>query len=212
MKSILYKLGLTSSTLLLIVMGLSGVALADGGDDGKGQIQIIDGYQVAFILAGPARVDENQFHLRVSDAQEHPVTHAVITVRVVKSESGQAEAEHGDAAHEAVETSHDTHNSSADSSAHTDTEAHSDAGPLTLEPGEKSGEYTGEIVIPQAGSWIIRAHLTIDDLPMEVDFPVTVAPTRNGWAILTGFIAVNVVILGAAAVLRPRKLVKTPQP
>lgn len=218
MGNIARKLGFLILAALLMVMGLSGVALADSGEPGNSQIQIIDGYQVALIFASPARVDENQFHLRVSDAHEHPVPHAVITVHVIKDESNQAEAEHGDAGHGAAETSPDTHNNSADSSAHTDTEAHSDANlhgqasPLTLEAGEENGEYVGEIVIPQAGPWIMRAHLIIDDLPMDVDFPITVAPAQQGWSILTGFFAVNAVIVGAAVILRPRKPAKTPQP
>lgn len=219
MKKIAYKFGLASSIMLLLGMALSGVALADGGEEGDGEIQTVNGYRVELVFANPARVGENPVHLRVSDAEAQPVTHAEIAVSVVASEAEHdPAAEHGDAGHGEAGPSQDAHDSSADSSAHSgmdmpdDTGAPGEAGILALMPGEEDGEYAGEIVIPQAGAWIIRAHLTIEGAPMMVEFPVAVAPAQNGLGVLTGFFSVNAVILVAAAVLRRRPATKTPQP
>lgn len=208
MKNIAYKLGLASLILLLMGMAWVSAARADSGGDGDGEIQIVNGYHVALVFASPARAGENQLHLRVSDAQVQPVTHAEVTVSVVADGAGHGE----------TDTSHATHDSSGDSSAHSnmdmpgDMGAHDEAGVLALMPGEENGEYAGEIVIPQAGAWIIRAHLMVDGAPMMVDFPVIVAPAQNGLGVFMGFISINAVILVAAAILRQRPSAKTSQP
>lgn len=129
MKSIVYKLGLLTSTLLLLGAFGIGAARADGGARGEEYVQIIQGYQVALTFAAPAQVGENAFHLRLNDGQAQPVTHAEINVSVVAGETGHAEAGQDDGGHDEAEASQDTHNAAVASSTHSDTNIHAQAEP-----------------------------------------------------------------------------------
>jgi hypothetical protein len=83
---------------------------------------------------------------------------------------------------------------------------HDDVGMVALAPGHEAGEYEGMINIAGSGEQTIRVHLTLDDdgdaHVIEFDFPVQVPNSDTGRNILLSFFAINVVILGTAAVVK----------
>lgn len=82
--------------------------------------------------------------------------------------------------------------------------AHEDMLMMKFEEGHESGEYAGEIIFESAGDWIIRLHLTLLGEFIEVDFPLSIASSRNSSGILATFFAVNTMIILAAILLKPK--------
>lgn len=220
MKNFVYKMGSLAIALLLLGLAWAGVAHADGGG-GEEHVQIANGYQVVLVLTRPAQVGANPVQVRLSDAHGQPVAHATVAVSLMAGESGHTDTGHEASGHAETEASADTHTETDAHNAaeahtevetHSETDAHSATEALTLLTEATHGEYAGEIGLPQAGAWVVRVHLTIDEAPLLVDFPVTVASPQNGLGILAGFLTVNVGILGLAAVLRARKPTQAPHP
>ncbi len=224
MKQFAHKALLLSTIILLIVLALPVAALADGGEEGNEFTQTVNGYQVTLVFAKPATVGENQIHIRVSDAYSMPISNADVGVSVVKSETGHAEAEtHTSAdgqmadmpehAPEPPSTGHDMADmpgmDMSATSAETTSSTHDEMNMTTLESGHESGEYAGEIAIESPGNYIIRAHLTIQGELTEVDFPLNIVQPQNGSGIMLSFFAVNVAILVAAVILKPKPISST---
>ncbi len=210
MKNIAHKFGYLALILLLLLLTFSRAARADGG--GESYTQTVHGYQLTLVFASSAQVGENAVHIQVSDAQQQPVKDVVIVLATELATNGVADETDVVAGLDMGQTTTDgmggmdMGQATADTG-HT-TDAHGAPTLVTLEPGEEAGEYTGEIVIPEAGAWVVQARLTLAGMPMVVDFPITVAAPRSGLGVGAGFATVNVVILGVAAVLRQRQSTK----
>jgi hypothetical protein len=84
--------------------------------------------------------------------------------------------------------------------------AHDEMVMTSLESGLEGGEYTGKIAIEAPGHCIVRVHLTVQGELTEVDFPLSVVQPQNGSGILLGFFAVNVAIVAAAVILKPKPI------
>ncbi len=194
MKNIAHKFGYLALILLLLLLTFSRAARADGG--GESYTQTVHGYQLTLVFASSAQVGENAVHIQVSDAQQQPVKNVVIVLATDVATDGMGGMDMGQAT---ADTGHTTHGNDAAA------DAHGAPALVTLEPGEEAGEYIGEIVIPEAGAWVVQARLTLAGMPMVVDFPITVTAPRSGLGVGAGFATVNVVILGVAAVLRQRQ-------
>jgi len=91
MKRILHKARLLSAVVFLLLLAAPITALADGGAEEL--TQTVDGYQTTIVLEKPMAVGENQFHLKITDAQGQPVTNAEVEVGVVAVEADHAEVE-----------------------------------------------------------------------------------------------------------------------
>lgn len=166
------------------------------------------------------------------------ITVSVVEGEPVETGHGAAESGHGDTdtAHQDTEAGHqntdaDTHDG-ADDATHIDLYPHSEAdahaddsehdnadthgasdahtmpSPLTLKPAETSGEYAGTIVVPATGQWVMHTQLTIADAQLMVEFPFTVTPPQNGGNILLGFLGVNGLIVGLAALLQKKHSIR----
>lgn len=83
---------------------------------------------------------------------------------------------------------------------------HEQTGMVALAAGHEDGEYEGEISIESDGDLVVRAHLTIQGELMEVDFPVHVAKSNTGAIVLGSFFAINVALIAAAVVMKPKPL------
>ena len=81
---------------------------------------------------------------------------------------------------------------------------HDAMGMTALEAGHEAGEYEGELAIESDGDLIVRAHITIHDEQMEIDFPLHVEKSSAGSIVLSVFAAINTVIIGAAFVLKQK--------
>jgi hypothetical protein len=185
--------------VLLVLLTLPVSAWADGGEDEF--TQTVNGYEVTLVFDESATVGENQIHIQVGDSQHMPVSNADIEVSVVESEGDHVEAE--SAADNEVS---DMAGMGGDPEQQAEAPAseHAEADTVTFEAGHEKGEYAGEIAIDEPGDWAIRVHLTIQGETMEVEFPLTIAHPKSGSGILTGFLALNAVILVAALVLKSK--------
>ena len=85
-------------------------------------------------------------------------------------------------------------------------ESHDQMGMVALTAGHESGEYEGQLSIESEGDLIIRVHLTVDGKLMEVDFPLHVAKSNTGAIILGSFFAVNIALIAAAVVMKPKPI------
>ena len=192
MKQLAHKTLLLLIITLLIVLPLPVPALADEGGGGNEFTQMVNGYQVALVFEKPASVGDNQIHIRVNDFQNMPISNADVGVSVVKNEMEQPGAE--------VHTSSDSQMA--------DMPGMDMSGEklvmTTLEAGHENGEYAGKILIETPGHTIVRVHLTVQGKRTEVDFPLNIAQPQNGFGILLGFFAVNVAIIAAAVILKPK--------
>jgi len=220
LKKFAHKTLLLSTTILLILLALPASALAGGGEDGNVFTQMVNGYQVVLVFEKSAAVGDNQIHVHVNDDQNMPVSNADVGVSMIKSESEHTEADasaHGETADmpgmdmpehapEPPSTGHDTMADmpGMDIPAEAPSSAHDEMGMTTLETGHESGEYIGKIAIETPGHCIVRVHLTVQGELTEVDFPLSIVQPQNGSGILLGFFAVNVAIVAAAFILKPK--------
>ena len=197
MNRLTQKTFLLAALIFLALLTLPVSALADGGEDGF--TQTVNGYEVTLVFEEPAMVGENQVHVQVSDSQHMPVADAEIEVNVVEAEEEHAEEE---AAADDEASGMAGMGGSTEQEAEAPASEHDEDGMVAFEAGHEDGEYAGEIAIDKPGDWAIRVHLTIQGETMEVEFPVTIANPKNGSGILTGFLAVNAVIVVAALFLK----------
>jgi hypothetical protein len=70
--------------------------------------------------------------------------------------------------------------------------------------GHEAGEYEGLIAIAGPGDWTLQVHLIVDGHALEIAFPLHVASAQTGRNILLSYLAVNVVIVGMAAIVKFR--------
>lgn len=222
MKQFAHKALLLSTIIFLITLALPVTALADGGGGENEFTQTVNGYQVVLVFEKPATVGDNQIHVQVNDEQNMPVSDANVGVSVVKSdaEHNQAEA-HTNTDSQMADMPGMVHDPEPPSSGQSEmasmpgmdmsgasseapSTAHDKMVMTSLKAGHESGEYAGEIAIESPGHCIVRVHLTVQGKLTEVDFPLNIVQPQNGTGILLSFFAVNVVIIAAAVVLKPK--------
>jgi hypothetical protein len=79
---------------------------------------------------------------------------------------------------------------------------------VMLEPTMESGEYAGKLSIGKSGEWMFNVHFTVSGETTEVDFPVDIARTLGlNYAVLAGFLGINVAAIATAAVLKRKSVV-----
>lgn len=192
MKRLAYQIALLSTVIILLLFALPISVLADAGTGEDEFTKTVNGYQVTLVFEKPATVGNNQIHVSVVDAFDMPVSNGHVEVSMVKVES-----EHTDAT-----SSHDAHGGMSHNTKQS-TE-HTEIGMIHLAASHHGGEYNGEIMIDTAGEHVIRVHLTVDGVLSEMDFPLQIDQPQNGTNILAGFFALNVVIIAAAVMLKPK--------
>lgn len=204
MNRLIHKISLFSTVILIILLALPDTVLADSGKGENEFTKTINGYQITLIFEKPAAVGSNQIHVWVNDAQNMPIANGVVEVSAVKSETEHTEAE--------AHTSADDHMADmpgmdmSGASSEAPSTAHDKMIMTSLKAGLESGEYAGEIAIESSGRYSIRVHLTVQGKLTEVDFPLNIVQPQNGSGILLSFFAVNVVILTAAVILKPKRV------
>lgn len=208
--------------VFLIALVFPASVLADGGGEGSVEFsQTIDGYKVMLIFEEPPVVGENPVHIQVVDEMGMPISGVVVEVSVAAREPEHKEpsvSAHGDATtnpEPAASTGHGAMSdedapvvvpTEAQSDPHDEpADAHNEMEMTSLEAGHEAGEYTGHIIIPGAGNWNIRVHMTRADELIEIDFPLDVAGSITGAGILTGFAVFNAAILFTAAVFKSNR-------
>jgi hypothetical protein len=117
----------------------------------------------------------------------------------------------------------DDHAATNDQAAAAAEHAHDDAGavegrglavaPVALAASEELGEYRGEVVFDEAGTYTVSVIFTIDGEERGAIFDVAVAQSRPRGLVLGGFALVNALAIGSAAFLRwrgPAKAARKP--
>lgn len=209
--------GLIAAWLIVatFLLAFPKTVLADGGEGGIEQE--VNGYHVSLNFVEPARVGENQFHIQITDALGMPVTNAKVEVSAMPaegmSEHGESsEAEHDEISEVGVMTSNsggmDMTTDEPATGVMKPSEPAGDAhGEETLsailEPSNEAGEYAGEMHFEKSGAWMFNVHITVNGETTEVEFPLEIARQLIlNYAILTGFIAINIIVVIMAAVLK----------
>ena len=232
MKRFAYKTALLFSASMLFCLALPISTLADGGTADHEITQTVNGYHVSLIFENPAFVGENPVHVLVKDTMYMPVTGADLEIGVVEAHADPTEAEPtaeakamtgmgGMNAQPTAEAKAMTGMGGMDAQPTAEAKAmpgmggmedvqtdqsHDQMGMVALSAGPDSGEYHGEVTIESDGDLMVRVHLTVADVLTEVDFPVHVARSNAGAIILGSFFAVNVALIAAAVVMKPKPL------
>ena len=212
--------------LIVLILMLPGATFAGGDEDGGMSVDV-GGYSVHLIFLEAATTGENVFHVQVFDEMGMAVNGAQVQVSSAPvdnpeeahetmdvdapemSDKGEINSmppapEHTGHTSGVEETDHiaSVEASSAPGEQHESHSKEAEQSITLLEAGEEAGEYTGAITFEQAGHATLTVHLTINGASLEAQFPLEVARSGSVYAMLAGFLALNVTVIGSAAILK----------
>jgi YHS domain-containing protein len=207
MKRIVYRIYLLVLVAVALLIAFPMSVRADGG--GEAITQTVDGYQVTLVLEKPFVIGENSLHLVIHGPDEKPVSDALVEVAVVEGKDEHVEEE-AEADHDAPDLDptdadtleKDSHDMNEPEATVAPADEHEEMKMIIFAAGHEAGEYQGDISVAGTGEWALRVHLTVEDRLIEFNFPFHVDGAQTGSNILLGYLAVNAVILGAAAVFK----------
>ena len=223
--------GLIAAWLIVatFLLAFPKTVFADGGEGGIEQE--VNGYHVSLNFVEPARVGENQFHIQITDAIGLPVTNAEVEVSAMPaegmSEHGESsEAEHDENSEMEMEAETPSVGVMTSNSGGMDMATEEPAAGVMkpnepagdahgeetlsaiLEPSNEAGEYAGEMHFEKSGEWMFNVHFTVNGETTEVEFPFEIARQLIlNYAVLAGFIAINVIVVIMAAVHKRQTVV-----
>lgn len=225
--------GRLMQVVLLLVASLWVVpgAQADGGGEPE-MIREVDGYKIGLVFSQEPSLGENKVSVIVEDHQQRGVGAASVMILVRLSEqesSARAEDTHpvegSESIHDtdgakpddhdddpASEIAHDDADASNSdeqhaSDEHTSAETGRDQHPPTsyvLEAGHAIGEFEGLVVLETAGAWELIVILEAEGKRLEALFPVHIEGRNVRGGILAAILGINLAIIAAAAVVKPR--------
>ncbi|RPI81334.1 MAG: hypothetical protein EHM41_20840 [Chloroflexi bacterium] len=216
MKPITWKTILFCLIMLVLLFGGSGTAFADGGHDEY--VKEVDGFVIELNFETlPIQSGGNQLSVHLHDAVEHPISAALVSVNLVEGSVDHAE-EVVESDYPSAEVVHnemntDSHSSDeagahneieSDSHSSEDTGHHDESIEIALAEGAEAGEYLGELTFTSPGDWLVGVQFTVEGAVKEATFPVHVTQSGSQWWVLGSFLMVNMVVIGAAGVLRKR--------
>lgn len=73
---------------------------------------------------------------------------------------------------------------------------------VELEAGEEAGSYAGEIEFPDPGKWLVKVSFESGGQTREVSFDVDVAKKQPNWAVLGGFLFINLAVITGAGITK----------
>jgi hypothetical protein len=193
------------------------------GHGSDGSIQAVIGpYQVSLLFAAPVTAGANPVQLRVRDASDWPVRMDRVTL-TAKPVAAAAPHHHRDGMthsgmHDIGSMKHHTMDHSSQSGMPHDVLS-GEQSPMAghgMGHGKKARpvmlsantdptvdtDYVGEIKLASPGSWQLIVDLSLDGQTWNASLPVEVQPTQPPNGIIAGFAAVNILILGIAALTR----------
>lgn len=168
-----------------------------------GMVMEVNGYHVRLILPDVVRMGENQFQVLINGVDGAPVSGAVVEA-AAQPVSGQPSHSHNPAPEATADDmagmpgmDMPTPASSMDSM-----DGHA-AETVKLTAAPQAGLYQGSISFPKDGAWALTIHLMIGSEMLNVQFPLDVAyATPAAYGIIAVFLALNVLIIGSAAIMR----------
>ena len=206
--------------VFLLILLLPGTAFSQSGADGGMSVDV-GGYSIHLVFLEPATTGENLFHVQIFDEMGMAVNGAQVHVSSASVDNAEEDHETMDAGapemsdmgamNSVTPTPEHTgpgHTAIVESSSQPGEQHESHDGEQVepaktlLEPSAEAGEYAGAITFLQAGPATLTVHLTINGASLEAQFPLEVARSSSVYAILAGFLALNVTIIGSAAILK----------
>ena len=206
--------------VILLILMLPGTTFSQGGEDG-GMAVDVGGYSIHLSFLEPATTGVNPFHVQVFDEMGMAVNGAQVQVSSAPVDNAEEDHETMDAGapemsdkdemNSVTPTPEHTgpgHTASVESSSEPGEQHESQDGEQVepaktlLEPSEEAGEYAGAITFLQAGHATLTVHLTINGESLEAQFPLEVVRSGSVYAILAGFLVLNVTIIGSATILK----------
>ncbi len=232
MKRFANKSLLLSTAIILALFSLPVAVLAGTGIGTNVLTQTINGYQVSLVFEKTPPVGENRNQIAVKDAMGMPVSQADLEVSVIEAQaehvdvptpSSEAGTMFGmsvvDVAKPTPKAGTMSDMNGMDVAQPTpeagimsgmsgmdvpESAGHDQMGMVALVAGHESGQYEGLIAIESDGELTMRVHLTVAGKLMEVDVPIHVAKLNTGVIVLGSFLAVNVALIAAAVVMKPK--------
>ena len=201
--------GLVSASLIfgILILAFPKTVFADGS--GGGIEKEANGYHVTLSFIEPVKAGENQFHIKIADITEMPVTNAEVKVSAMPVEGMEEMAM-------ATETPTTSNNTMGGMAAATEVPATGVMKPsvpaveealkVMLEPTMEAGEYTGKLSFDKQGEWMFKVQFIVNGKTTEVEFPFEVGRSLVlNYGILAGFIGINATVITSAAILKKRK-------
>ena len=202
-RTVFFIVGIT-----LLVLGLSACAAPSvaptvlSGVTGNHKEELI--FKTAVI------VGDNDIIVKVNDAATgEPLRHSDVRLKVEKRVQVEpATNDHDNPATKDHETAKVDPHASAKVESHDDVKKKddhdADAGhdKETLTAGSIAGEYVGQLNLPESGEWLVTVHFMVEGAEKETAFPVTANRDWGKFAVLSGFLSVNVAIVTAAAITK----------
>jgi len=148
-------------------------------DEGKGDMELkVNGYRILLIFPTPAKVGENEFHVRIAGPDGAPLREATVKITAAPI----------------VKT---------DDAPKTEVRAVEPVSITLAALWYEVGEYAGAISFPQSGHWVLVVDFIAKGEMLKAEFPLEVATNIPGsYGILAAFFGLNAFIIGAAAVIR----------
>ena len=99
----------------------------------------------------------------------------------------------------------DTHQAEVKNTSH-DADAGHAGKPMTA--GKTEGEYVGQVVIPNAGEWLLTVNYQVAGKDAMAMFAVNATRSAETWLVLSGFLGVNLAVIATAGITKRKALKK----
>lgn len=159
---------------IILTLGLSTAAFADGMDMGKGTEKSVNGInaELTFNKDNKVKTGKNDVMLTLHDANDKEIENADVNI------SAEMDKES------------DMGGMDMDKSKPTE---------VALE-GSGQGEYMGNIDFSDKGKWVVTANVMVNGEKKDIKFDVDVISAGPNWVVIGGFIGIVAVIIAVAAV------------
>lgn len=159
---------------IILTLGLSTAAFADGMDMGKGTEKSANGIsaELTFNKDNKVKTGENDVMLTLHDVNDKEIENADVNISAEmdkESDMGSMDMDKSKPIEAALE-------------------------------GSGQGEYMGNIDFSDKGKWVVTANVMVNGEQKDIKFDVDVISAGPNWVIIGGFIGIVAVIIIVAAV------------
>ena len=176
----------------MLVLLSAGPIFADGGP--HEEVSKVGGYEVKLVfVAGNAQIGSNELKAVIIDALGKPVGNA--TVKVVAELFSEKSGDERTGMDMGKTTTAGTEQN---------TQTPIRVAEAEMMPGEMDGEYEGDLILEEAGHWMIQIEFLILSRQRVAEFPIEVNGKPNSLGILGAFIGINTAIIIVAGATRKK--------
>lgn len=207
-RRVFFSIGIT-----LLVLGLAACAAPPATPASLSGVTASN-HKIELTFKTPVIAGNNDIVVKVNDAASgEPLRHANVRLKTEKRVHVETVSkDHGDSiaqSHESAKTdphatvkieSHDDEKKKDD---HDDDAGHNKT---VLAAAAIAGEYVGQLNFPESGEWWVTVHVAVDGAEKEAAFPVTVNRDWGKFAVLSGFLSLNVAVVAVAAITKNKSV------